>query len=278
MDLSADTLLFAFGITLFAGLATGIGSALAYFAHRTNLSFLAVSLGFSGGVMVYVSFTEILRKGEIALVGIYGDRQGGWLAATGFFAGIILMALIDWIVPKAANPHELTPPAELASYQQQPRQGTTASNHKLLRLGLFSAIAIAAHNFPEGLATFLAALEDPHLGLAIGFAIAIHNIPEGISVSMPIYYATGSRRKAFLLSFLSGLSEPVGAAVGYLVLQTFLTPAVLGVTFTLVAGVMVYIALDELLPTAREYGAGHQVLAGLIAGMGVMALSLLLLR
>ena len=149
---------------------------------------------------------------------------------------------------------------------------------KLLRMGLFSALAIAIHNFPEGIATFLAALEDPSLGVAIGIAVAIHNIPEGISVSVPIYYATRNRRRAFGLSFLSGLSEPVGAAVAYLVLRPYLSQGMLGVTFALVAGVMVYISLDELLPTAREYGAGHQVLGGLLAGMAVMALSLLLLK
>lgn len=266
----------AFGVTLFAGLATGIGSALAYFARRTNLSFLAISLGFSGGVMVYVSFTEILRKAEVLLVGLHGPRVGAWMTAGGFFAGLVAMAVIDWLVPDKSNPHELTPREELVDYQAH--HDAEVPQSRLLRMGLFSALAIAIHNFPEGLATFLATLEDPRLGAAIGIAIAIHNIPEGISVSVPIFYATGDRRRAFGLSFLSGLSEPVGAAVGYIVLRTFLAPGVLGFTFALVAGVMVYISLDELLPTAREYGAGHQVLGGLLAGMAVMAVSLLLLK
>ena len=273
---SSSAVALAFGVTLFAGLATGIGSALAYFARRTNLSFLAISLGFSGGVMVYVSFTEILRKGESLLVTLHGPTTGAWMTAGGFFAGLVTMAIIDWLVPDTSNPHEFTPREELIDYQTH--HDATVPQAKLLRMGLFSALAIAIHNFPEGLATFLAALEDPHLGVAIGIAIAIHNIPEGISVSVPIFYATGNRRRAFGLSFLSGLSEPVGAVVVYLILRTFLTPGVLGITFALVAGVMVYISLDELLPTAREYGAGHQVLGGLLAGMAVMALSLLLLK
>lgn len=273
---SAGAVWYAFGITLVAGLATGVGSALAYFAHRTNLSFLAISLGFSGGVMVYVSFTEILRKAEDLLVGLHGPRSGAWLTAGGFFAGLVVMALIDWLVPDKSNPHELTPRDELVDYQAH--HDAKVPQAKLLRMGLFSALAIAIHNFPEGLATFLAALEDPHLGLAIGLAIAIHNIPEGISVSVPIFYATGNRQRAFGLSFLSGLSEPVGAVLGFLVLRSFLTPSILGLVFALVAGVMVYISLDELLPTAREYGAGHQVLGGLLGGMAVMALSLLLLK
>jgi len=271
-----DPLLLAFGITLFAGLATGIGSAVAHFARHTNLSFLAVSLGFSGGVMLYVSFTEILRKAETLLVDLHGGRAGAWITAGGFFAGLAAMALIDWAVPERSNPHELTPRDELVEYQEHP--GARVPEARLLRMGMFSALAIAIHNFPEGIATFLAALDDPGVGLAIGIAVAIHNIPEGISVSVPIYYATRNRRRAFGLSFLSGLSEPVGAAIGYLVLRPFMGPELLGVTFALVAGVMVYISLDELLPTAREYGAGHQVLGGLLAGMAVMAFSLLLLK
>lgn len=273
---SLSAVVLAFGVTLLAGLATGIGSALAYFARRTNLSFLAISLGFSGGVMVYVSFTEILRKAENLLVGLHGPHVGAWMTAGGFFAGLVAMALIDWLVPEKSNPHEFTPRDELDDYQAH--HDAPVPQTRLLRMGLFSAMAIAIHNFPEGLATFLATLEDPHLGVAIAIAIAIHNIPEGISVSVPIFYATGNRKRAFGLSFLSGLSEPVGAAVGYLVLRTFLSSGVLGVTFALVAGIMVYISLDELLPTAREYGAGHQVLGGLLGGMAVMALSLLLLK
>jgi ZIP family zinc transporter len=161
----------------------------------------------------------------------------------------------------------------------------SASHHKLMRMGVFTAIAIGIHNFPEGLATFLAALQDPHLGLAIAVAIALHNIPEGISVSVPIFYATGSRRKAFVYSVLSGLAEPVGAIIGYLAILLFLggntgviPPEIMGILFGGVAGIMVYISLDELLPTSRAYGKGHDSLFGLVAGMLVMALSLLLMK
>ena len=276
VEVGTQPLLVAFGITLFAGLATGVGSAIAYFARRTNLSFLAVSLGFSGGVMLYISFTEILRKAESTLTALHGPREAAWYTAGGFFAGLALMALVDWLVPGESNPHEPAPRDKLADYQAHRDGGVPAQ--KLLRMGMLSAVAIGIHNFPEGIATFLAALQDPRLGVAIGIAVAIHNIPEGIAVSVPIYYATGDRQRAFGLSFLSGLAEPVGAAVGYLVLRAFFSETVMGLTFALVAGIMVYISLDELLPTAREYGAGHQVLGGLLAGMAVMALSLLLLR
>ncbi len=152
-----------------------------------------------------------------------------------------------------------------------------------MRMGLFTALAIGIHNFPEGLATFLAVLQDPSLGLAIAIAIALHNIPEGISVSVPIYYATGNRRRAFLYSVASGLSEPVGAIIGYLLLSAFLggvgefPSEAVGIMFAAVAGIMVYISLDELLPTSRAYGKGHDTLFGLVGGMAVMALSLVLL-
>ena len=153
---------------------------------------------------------------------------------------------------------------------------TDNSNKKLLRMGMFTALAVGIHNFPEGLATFVAALQEPTIAIPIAVAIAIHNIPEGIAVSVPVYYATGSRKKAFLYSFLSGLSEPIGALVGYLILMPIMSDVVFGIIFAGVAGIMVYISLDELLPSAEEYGEHHLSIYGLVAGMVVMALSLLL--
>jgi ZIP family zinc transporter len=273
----------AFALTAFAGLATGIGSAIAFFAKRTNYRFLSLATGFSAGVMIYVSFLEIMPKALTRLCDIHGRVTGNWVTAAAFFGGIALITVIDQLIPKAENPHEVRSAGavdELHHPKLPPAADHTNSHHhrKLLRMGVFTALAITIHNFPEGMATFLAALEDPGLGLAIAIAIALHNIPEGISVSVPVYYATGSRRRAFAYSLLSGLAEPVGAAAGYLVLRTFLTPSVMGILFASVAGIMVYISLDELLPTSRAYGKGHDSLLGLLAGMVVMAMSLLLMQ
>ena len=294
----------AFGLTLFAGMATGIGSVIAFTAKRTNYRFLSMATGFSAGVMIYVSFVEILVKGGEAVAQRYGDYWGHWINAASFFGGMLLIGVIDNLIPAAANPHETHAEAETMplhnpralppafqnagaaqSTRGEGRHDHSASHHKLMRMGLFTAIAIGIHNFPEGLATFLAALQDPHLGLAIAVAIALHNIPEGISVSVPIFYATGSRRKAFVYSVLSGLAEPVGAGIGYLAVLLFLggntrviPSEIMGILFGGVAGIMVYISLDELLPTSRAYGKGHDSLFGLVAGMLVMALSLLLMK
>ncbi len=262
--------LLALGLTLFAGLSTGIGSAMALLAKRTSTRFLSVSLGFSAGVMIYVSFVEILRKAEEALTRSLGEGPGTWAAVGGFFGGVVLIALIDRLVPQAENPHEARSVEEMA--EQKP-----AGSKRLMRMGVMAALAIGIHNFPEGIATFLSAMSDPALGVSIAVAIAIHNIPEGIAVSVPVYYATGSRKKAFWLSFLSGVSEPVGALLGYLVLRPFMSDTLFGVLFAGVAGIMVFISLDELFPAAREYGRGHLAIYGLVAGMAVMALSLLLL-
>jgi len=261
---------FAFGLTVFAGLATGIGSALAFFTRRTNTRFLSLALGFSAGVMLYVSFVEIFVKAKDALSAVLGDVRGTWYTVAAFFGGIFLIALIDKLVPSFENPHEMHSVEEMAdNYDGEQDQ-------KLLRMGLFTALAIAIHNFPEGLATFTAALSDPSLGISIAIAIAIHNIPEGIAVSVPIYYATGDRKKAFYYSFLSGVSEPVGAAIGYLLLMRYFSETFFGILFAMVAGIMVFISLDELLPAAHKYGEHHLSIYGLIAGMMVMALSLLL--
>lgn len=270
MEITTEQFLFAFGLTLFAGLSTGIGSALAFFTRQTNTKFLAVALGFSAGVMIYVSFVEIFVKARDELVIEFGDSGGFWVTTIAFFGGLFLIAIIDRLIPSYENPHEIR------LVEQQYQNGKKDESKKLLRMGLFTALAIAIHNFPEGLATFTAALTEPELGIAIAVAIAIHNIPEGIAVSVPIYFATGDKKKAFWYSFASGLAEPVGALVGFLILMPFLSPVVFGILFAAVAGIMVFISIDELLPAAREYGEHHLSIYGLVAGMMVMAFSLLM--
>ena len=272
----------AFGLTLFAGMATGIGSIIAFMAKETNHRFLSISTGFSAGVMLYVSFVEIFQKGSASLTEAYGPVQGVWLNVGFFFLGILVVGLIDNLTPEKENLHEQPSASALAPLHGGHSKLPHHSREKLLRMGLFTAFAIALHNFPEGLATFLAALENPAVGVAIAIAIALHNIPEGISVSVPLFYATGSRAKAFFFSMLSGLAEPMGALVGYFgllwIMGGEIPPQVMGACFAGVAGIMVYISLDELLPTSRAYGKGHDSLLGLVAGMGVMALSLLLMK
>lgn len=286
-DMFSTEVLIAFGLTVFAGLSTGIGSALAFFTKTTNTRFLAVALGFSAGVMIYVSMVEILFKARESLVSDMGIGQGSWITLISFFGGIAVIALIDRLVPTAENPHEVRKVEDVsgAGPGTNGENGsidaeTTRDNHKkskLMRMGLMSAIAITVHNIPEGLATFIAALSDLSIGIPIAIAIAIHNIPEGIAVSVPIYYATGSKKKAFKYSFLSGLAEPVGALIGWLILMPYLNASMFGVIFAAVAGIMVFISLDELLPAAREYGEHHLSIYGLIAGMAVMGVSLILL-
>jgi ZIP family zinc transporter len=267
--METSSVIFAFSLTLFAGLATGIGSALTLLTRQTNNKFLSVALGFSAGVMIYISFVDIFPKARDALIPALGEKAGSWATVGGFFFGILMIALIDKLIPETENPHEVHTVEEMDGKSE---------SHKanLMRMGFVTALAIAVHNFPEGLATFTAALHDPKLGIPIAIAIAIHNIPEGIAVAVPIFYATGSRIKAFRLSFLSGLSEPAGALLGYLLLHRFFNDAMFGFIFASVAGIMVYISLDGLLPAAREYGEHHLSIYGLIAGMAVMAGSLLL--
>jgi len=268
--MDTGNILIAFGLTIFAGLATGVGSALAFFAKRTNTKLLSVALGFSAGVMIYVSFVEIFVKAQASFTSTLGTKAGTWATVISFFAGIAIIAIIDKFVPSVENPHEMHGGEEMDDEEQ------SIKFKKLYRMGIFTAIAIAIHNFPEGLATFMAALKDPSIGIPIAVAIAIHNVPEGIAVSIPIYYATGSRKKAFFYSFLSGVAEPVGAAIGFLILMPFLSETVFGAVFAAVAGIMVYISLDELLPSAEKYGEHHLSIYGLITGMAGMALSLLL--
>lgn len=269
MLFDSQAILHAFSLTLFAGLSTGIGSLMALMSRKFNPKFLAVSLGFSAGVMIYVSLVEILAKSRASLTSIYDIKTGNWIVLASFLGGIALIALIDRLVPSYENPHEIKNMAH-------PKASQVDDDKRLMRMGLFSALAIGIHNFPEGLATFIGALHDPAMGVSIAAAIAIHNIPEGIAVSVPIYYATKSRKRAFFYSFASGLSEPIGALIGFFILRSFFTEATFGIVFALIAGIMVYISLDELLPTAEEYGEHHIAIGGLIAGMAVMGASLVL--
>lgn len=263
-----DNITIAFLMTMIAGLSTGIGSLIAFLAKSTNTKFLSVSLGFSAGVMIYVSFIEIFPEGLEMLSRELGEVKGHWMTVLAFFGGIALIAIIDRLIPNEENPHEIRSAAE--------GEAPSAKNGKLMRMGLMTALAIALHNFPEGLATFVSALQSPEVAIPIVVAIAIHNIPEGIAVSVPIYQATGSRRKAFLYSFLSGLAEPIGALAGWLLLMPIMNDVVYGLVFAAISGIMVFISLDELLPAAEEYGEHHLAIYGLITGMAVMAISLLL--
>lgn len=262
--MDSQRILFAFGLTLFAGMATGIGSVIALISRKTSYRFLSAALGFSAGFMIYVSFVEMLSEARIDLVGFLGESKGTWATVIAFFSGMLLIAVIDRLVPEVENPHEA----------RRVEQMNSCDSSKLMRIGFMSALAIAIHNFPEGIATFIASIQSPKLGIAIAIAIAIHNIPEGIAVAIPVYCATGSRKKAFRLSLLSGFSEPLGAAIGFLVLMPIMNELTMGIMFALVAGIMVFISLDELLPTAREYGSSHLAIYSLMVGMALMAISM----
>lgn len=249
-------ILFAFLVSLLAGLSTGIGGLIPFFRKRDDTKFLCFSLGLSAGVMVYISFMEMLSDAVEQLVPTQGEGKAQLTALAFFLLGMGLIALIDRLVPEDHNPHEF------------------GHSGPLGKMGVMSAVAIAVHNFPEGLASFMSALADPVSGFSIAIAVALHNIPEGITVSSPVYSATGSKAKAFGLALASGLAEPLGALVGFLFLRSVLTPFAFSLVYAMVAGIMVYLAFDELLPTAENYGHHHLVIYAVVAGMALMGLTL----
>ncbi|EAH9233754.1 zinc transporter ZupT [Campylobacter jejuni] len=289
MQFTFEQIFIAILLTLFAGFSTAIGSTIAFFSRKDDLRVLSLGLGFSAGVMIYISFMEILPTALKDFKNHYDSHWAELLGLACFFGGILISLLIDKLIPEDVNPHE--PKEDLSELKicPLPQKGQNPPkfhpgeklhqiNTKALKhTGIFTALAIAIHNFPEGFATFISSLDNLTLGIAIAIAVAIHNIPEGLAVSLPIYHATGDKKKAFIYSALSGLAEPLGAFVGALILLPFIGDLTLAISFAVIAGIMVFISLDELLPAAKTYDKAHDSLYGLIAGMAIMALSLNLL-
>ncbi|EAL4623677.1 zinc transporter ZupT [Campylobacter jejuni] len=290
MQFTFEQIFIAMLLTLFAGFSTAIGSIIAFFSRKDDLRVLSLGLGFSAGVMIYISFMEILPTALKDFKNYYNSHWAELLGLACFFGGILISLLIDKLIPEDVNPHE--PKEDLSELkicplpqkgQNPPKFHPGEKLHQintkaLKRTGIFTALAIAIHNFPEGFATFISSLDNLTLGIAIAIAVAIHNIPEGLAVSLPIYHATGDKKKAFVYSALSGFAEPLGAFVGALILLPFIGDLTLAISFAVIAGIMVFISLDELLPAAKTYDKAHDSLYGLIAGMMIMALSLNLLE
>lgn len=265
-------MLLALLLSILAGLATSIGAALALHRRVRERPFLATALAFAAGAMLFVSFVEIIPLGIDALLEAYDDKTARWFVYGAFFVGIILVASIDKLLPKSLNPSEIEGREDALTSSQK------RDNKRLLRSGFLVALVLALHNFPEGMSTFFATYQDVTAGIVLAAAIAVHNIPEGIAVAAPIYAATGSRRKAFWWATLSGLAEPLGALVAFALVSVFIPDYLFGIMFGLIAGMMVFIAIDELIPAAKRYQtSAHQVVYGLLAGMAIVALSLLLI-
>lgn len=253
-------------MSLFAGLATVVGGCFTFFIKRTNIKALSIGLGFSAGVMIYLSFTDILQTSNLMLMK-YFPIHSNWLVFAGFGLGVTVAVLIDYFMPDHIED-------DLFSAQEQ----CTHSHHKIKRAGLLTAMAIAIHNFPEGMATFFVTTQNIALGFSVAVAIAIHNIPEGIAVALPIYHATGKKRLAIWYTFLSGISEPIGALIALFALHYFLPQATIGFLFAAVAGIMVYISFDTILPLSRDYGDGHYSVFGIMSGVFFIWVSLLLMN
>ena len=263
-DLFSPAVLTALAVCAAAAAATVVGSLIVVRGNLSSPRLLAFGLAFSGGAMVYVSLVEIFNKSIGSFSEVYSSKAAYSAATLSFFAGILMLGVIDRLIP---NPHAGLDPSN-----------PDAERTRMKRVGLLTAAAITAHNFPEGLATFFATLDNPTVGAALAFAIGIHNIPEGVSIAVPVYYATGSKKQAIGAAAISALAEPAGAIIGYLILAPFLSPVIFGAVFGVIAGVMVFLALDELMPEAKRYSVGHEAAYGMVIGMGAMAVSLVLFK
>ena len=259
----------AFSLTMLAGLTTAIGGIIAFVTKKDNLKTLSLGLGFSAGVMIFISFMDIL-PGAKELLKMNFPHSFEWLVFAGFIAGLVISIAIDYFLPDHVDTKELLDP-------DAPEENDGYKHYKLQRAGIMTAVAICVHNFPEGLATFLTTTQNITLGLSVALAIAIHNIPEGIAVALPIYHATGKKRYAMLYAALSGITDPIVALVGMFIFGLFLPHIMVGILMAGVAGIMTYISFDTLLPLAKEYGNWHLSIVGIMSGILFIWLSLILL-
>lgn len=258
-ELFENDLIFGFALSLFAGLSTGIGAAVAFFLKKPSTRFLTFAIGTSAGVMLYISFMELIPAAQEYI----GDGQGKWIFLAAMFGGMGLAGFIDRLVPDEENPHEIH---GLKEWEKSP----VPEHAGMKRSAYFFALSIAIHNFPEGMATMVSAFDSAEVASSVALAVAIHNIPEGVAVAIPLYFATKSRKKSFFYASLTGLAEPIGALVAMIILLPFLSPMLLGILFASVSGFMIFISLDELLPMSRRWGHHHLAIYGVTAGMLLM--------
>lgn len=252
-DDAVRALILSFG----AGLSTLLGAFIIFFTNKKNEKLITISLGFAAGIMISVSFTDLLPNANDLLIQFAGQRTGTVLSVAFLITGLLLAASLDKFVP----------------HQEYDKTHGEKPHHDLFRVGFVSMLAIGLHNFPEGIATFMAGYENMSLGVSIAIAIALHNIPEGIAVAMPVYFATGDKGKAFKYTLISGLAEPLGALLAFLLLRPLINDVILGGIFAVISGIMLYISIEELIPSSRQYGFDNYALLATFTGICIMPLS-----
>ncbi|EQC34249.1 hypothetical protein SDRG_08451 [Saprolegnia diclina VS20] len=295
----------AFALTWAAAFATCLGGLIIFSASMVKMASaknLSIALALAGGVMIFISLVEIFKKAVEQFMAGNANAAGecdptcegnAWVYTNIAFAiGAGIIYLLDALV------HRLSPDlkdeidvADLSRLEQvvdghvplstplDCEKDTLAGKEKaaMNRTGILTAIALAIHNLPEGIATYTAAVHDLKVGATLAIGIALHNIPEGIAVATPVYFATGNRWKAFLWACGSSLAEPLGAILAFFILGDGLNPSLEGAMFGLVAGMMVTLSIKELIPSAvKFYPDGHAVSVAILGGMGLMSLSLIL--
>lgn len=261
---------FAFSLTLLSAFFMLIGAFIGVATKRDNSKTLCLALGFSGGIMLYLAFTEILPKANENIQSVFPGTKGYLITILSFFSGMVFLSLFNTFLNHRHESLEENRDSEKTNFFSQGN-----SMDCLYKMGVFSAISIGIHNFPEGITTFISALKDPILGITVAIAIGIHNLSVGMAIAIPIYFSSGNRKAAIAYTFLSSLTSPIGALMAYLFFLKFLNELIFGILFGVVSGIMVFICLDEILPTAEKFGKHHLVISGIISGMLVISLSII---
>ncbi len=277
-----QTYLTALILSTLAGLSTVLGGFVTFFIKENSLKFLSFGLGLSAGVMLFISLVDLYPESCEMIKNQMGENYL-FLTVIFFAIGILTAVLIDYFIPDHLQSQMFT--KQLGANEKhedstdcKEDENAVISIGKIKKAGILTAIVVAVHNLPEGLATFFLTAQNIMLGIGIVIAIAIHNIPEGMAISIPVYQATHSKRKAFLYSFLSGMAEPVGGVIGFVIIKTLFPTLCVGILFSMVAGIMTYISLDTLLPLSKDYDTGHYSISGVVLGLLIMGFALVLLE
>lgn len=240
--------LFPLLLSFIAGISTVLGSFFILFKIKKVGEFVVFSLSFSLGIMTLISFFDLIPSSYPVIINNYGILYGIIIFVLIFLLGYQSIKLINDRIKD--------------------------NDSSLYKIGILSMISLVLHNFPEGIAVFIGALSNTSIGIKLCIAIMLHNIPEGIAISVPLYYSGVEKKRVFVYTLLSGLSEPIGALLAYFILKNFINELFLSMVLVFVSGLMISLALNDILKEVKKYNKIKYMIYGLFVSIILFGITL----